>query len=88
LDLAGEIAEHGIQPTETGNAQFPLLSQGDHPITGAPHWYLHPCETSSAVKEILSQTLDIPWDPSNSECLLRWFKAWLAVLTTAIDFNK
>ncbi|CAE6419573.1 unnamed protein product [Rhizoctonia solani] len=88
LDLAAEVVEHGIQPRETRNAQFPLLSQGDHPITGVPHWYLHPCETSSAVKEILTQTLDIPWDPSNPECLLRWLKAWLAVLTTAIDFNK
>ncbi|ELU43153.1 autophagocytosis associated protein, active-site domain-containing protein [Rhizoctonia solani AG-1 IA] len=88
LDMADEVFEHGIQPRETGNAQFPLLSQGDHPITGAPHWYLHPCETSSAVKEILSQILDIPWDPDNSECLLRWFKAWLAVLTTAVNFNK
>ncbi|KAJ1311033.1 hypothetical protein OPQ81_009539 [Rhizoctonia solani] len=88
LDLAGEVAEYGIEPAETGNARFPLLSQGDHPITGAPHWYFHPCETSIAVKEILSQTLDIPWDPCDPECLLRWLKAWLAVLTTAIDLNN
>ncbi|CAE6449827.1 unnamed protein product [Rhizoctonia solani] len=88
LDMAGEVAEYGVQPTETGNAQFPLLSQGDHPITGILHWYLHPCETSVAVREILGQTLDIPWDSSNPQCLLRWFKAWLAVLTTAIDLNN
>ncbi|CAE7111638.1 unnamed protein product [Rhizoctonia solani] len=88
LDMAGEVAEHSIHPTETTNAQFPLLSNGDHPITGAPHWYFHPCETSAAIREILSQTLDVPWDSSNNECLLRWFKAWLAVLTTAIDLNK
>ncbi|KAH7344583.1 hypothetical protein B0J17DRAFT_635974 [Rhizoctonia solani] len=87
LDMAGELAEYGVQPIGTGNAQFPLLSQGDHPITGVPHWYLHPCETSVAVREILGQTLEIPWAPSNPECLLRWFKAWLAVLTSAIDLN-
>ncbi|EUC65368.1 autophagocytosis associated protein, active-site protein [Rhizoctonia solani AG-3 Rhs1AP] len=88
LDVAGEVMEYGIQPTNTGNAQFPLLSYGDHPITGTPHWYFHPCETSVAVREILDQTLNIPWDPNSSGCLLRWFKAWLAVLTTAIDLNK
>ncbi|CAE6522043.1 unnamed protein product [Rhizoctonia solani] len=88
LDTAGEVAEYGIQPTETGNAQFPLLSQGDHPITGASHWYFHPCETSASVKEILGQTLDVPWDPSNPKCLLCWLKAWLAVLTTAVDLNN
>ncbi|CAE6434341.1 unnamed protein product [Rhizoctonia solani] len=88
LDMAGEVAEYGIQPTKTDNAQFPLLSDGDHPITGAPHWYFHPCETSVAVREILIQILDIPWDPNSTRCLLCWFKAWLAVLTTAIDLNK
>ncbi|CAE6382496.1 unnamed protein product [Rhizoctonia solani] len=87
-DMADKATEYGIHPTRTADAQFPLLSNGDHPITGAPHWYFHPCETSAAVREILSQTLNISWDPRSDGCLLHWFKAWLAVLTTAIDLNK
>lgn len=36
------------------NSVFPLLSQGDHPVLQIMCWYFHPCETQSAVQELLA----------------------------------
>jgi ubiquitin-like-conjugating enzyme ATG10 len=31
---------------------FPSVSQGEHPITGHPSYFLHPCETEAMLAEI------------------------------------
>ncbi|KAF8605156.1 hypothetical protein BDV93DRAFT_543713 [Ceratobasidium sp. AG-I] len=87
LDSSLNITESVVQPKETDNAQFPLLSSGDHPILGISHWYFHPCETSPAIKELLDQAPIADWDSNNTDCLVRWLKAWFAVLSTAVDMN-
>ncbi|KDN49605.1 hypothetical protein K437DRAFT_77245 [Tilletiaria anomala UBC 951] len=33
-------------------AAFPQLSQGEHPVTGLPCFYLHPCETAARLQEL------------------------------------
>lgn len=57
------------------NAPFPLLSQGDHPTLGTPCWYLHPCETSKAVTELLNEVKGAEdWD--DETMLVRWMETW------------
>lgn len=87
LDSSLDITNSVVQHKETENAQFPLLSSGDHPILGTPHWYFHPCETSPAIKELLDQSPIADWDPNNTDSLVRWLKAWFAVLSAAVDMN-
>ncbi|KAG8767082.1 hypothetical protein FRC12_006459 [Ceratobasidium sp. 428] len=82
-----EVSGAAVQPLANDSAQFPLLSQGDHPVLGTPHWYFHPCETSAAVMEILEQTPDVQWDQSSPDHPLRWLEAWFTVLSTAIDLT-
>ncbi|KAG9128174.1 hypothetical protein FRC07_004003 [Ceratobasidium sp. 392] len=82
-----EVFGATVQPKENNYAQFPLLSQGDHPILGTPHWYFHPCETSTAVTELLSQMPDVQWDQSSPDHPLRWLETWFTVLSTAIDLT-
>jgi ubiquitin-like-conjugating enzyme ATG10 len=60
---------------------FPLLSQGEHPTLGTPCWYFHPCETASAVQEILKESKE------NSRKPLSWMEAWFTVLSTAVDMQ-
>ncbi|KAG1820267.1 uncharacterized protein BJ212DRAFT_1266419 [Suillus subaureus] len=60
---------------------FPLLSQGEHPTLGTPCWYFHPCETASAVQEILKES------EGNSRRPLSWMEAWFTVLSTAVDMQ-
>ncbi|KIK65347.1 hypothetical protein GYMLUDRAFT_159271 [Collybiopsis luxurians FD-317 M1] len=62
------------------NAMFPLLSQGEHPTTGRPCWYLHPCETNDAVEEMLREV-----DESEGERSLAWLKMWIVVLGSAVN---
>jgi ubiquitin-like-conjugating enzyme ATG10 len=50
----GGVENNGISLTLPASS-FPLLSQGDHPTLGTPCWYLHPCETASAVRELLEE---------------------------------
>ncbi|KAG2348812.1 hypothetical protein BDR05DRAFT_873884 [Suillus weaverae] len=60
---------------------FPFLSQGEHPTLGTPCWYFHPCETASAVQEILKESEEINRRP------LGWMEAWFTVLSTAVDMQ-
>ncbi|KAF9519351.1 hypothetical protein BS47DRAFT_1337112, partial [Hydnum rufescens UP504] len=65
---------------------FPLLTRGDHPTTGAPCWYIHPCETSAAVKELMDEIVGDEWDETNPEKgLLRWFGLWFMVLGSVLN---
>ncbi|PWN49613.1 hypothetical protein IE53DRAFT_388151 [Violaceomyces palustris] len=38
------------------SCDLPQISQGEHPVTGRPSWFLHPCHTA----ELLSQILGAP----------------------------
>ncbi|KAI0663020.1 hypothetical protein C8Q70DRAFT_485789 [Cubamyces menziesii] len=77
-------------PSPNGNAfaltlpdtSLALLSQGDHPTLGTPSWYFHPCRTSEAVSEILTESNDA----ENSNELLRWMEVWFMVLSNVVDF--
>jgi ubiquitin-like-conjugating enzyme ATG10 len=64
---------------------FPLLSQGEHPTTGTPYWYFHPCETSKAVGEIMEEAKLKDW--SREERLLKWMNTWFMVLGSAVDLH-
>ncbi|KAJ3999530.1 hypothetical protein F5050DRAFT_1737524 [Lentinula boryana] len=65
------------------NTAFPLLSQGDHPTTGKPCWFLHPCETTIAVEELLKEVEKVA--DSEDAKLLSWLKMWFVVLGSIID---
>ncbi|KAG0709549.1 hypothetical protein DFH29DRAFT_884663 [Suillus ampliporus] len=60
---------------------FPLLSQGEHPTLGTPCWYFHPCETASAVQDILKESEESGGRP------LRYMEAWFTVLSTVVDMQ-
>lgn len=81
LDQSQTFDKTTFALTEPG-AAFPLLSQGDHPVTGVPSWYFHPCETPKSVQELLNEMKQDSW--SEDEMLLHWMKAWFLVLGTAI----
>jgi len=59
-----------------GSGLFPLLSQGDHPVLGTPCWYLHPCETSTAMEELLRASEPRPW-----------LEVWLMLIGTVLDLR-
>ncbi|KAG8218730.1 hypothetical protein J3R82DRAFT_4399 [Butyriboletus roseoflavus] len=64
-------------------SNFPLLSFGDHPSLGSQCWYLHPCETGSAVEEMLAA-----WPDAGSQDSARhWLEAWFLVLSCVVDLG-
>lgn len=71
-----QVASFGVQDPKTA---MTLLSQGDHPTSGTPCWYIHPCNTSTVVGEIMSEAAaDDAWTEA-ARCL-RWLEAWFMVL--------
>jgi ubiquitin-like-conjugating enzyme ATG10 len=64
-------------------SNFPLLSQGDHPILGTPCWYLHPCETVTAVEEILSERTIV----KEGVYPLAFLEAWFTILSGVVDLR-
>lgn len=71
LDLLDENGEQ---------VPFPLLSQGDHPTLNTPCWFLHPCETPTAMAELLRE-LSSPHSPVD------WLDSWLALISTVLDLR-
>lgn len=68
------------------SSNFPLLSFGDHPSLGTQCWYLHPCETTPAVEEMLEAWSDArPQDPARH---VRWLEAWFLVLSGVVDLGE
>ncbi|KAG8915749.1 hypothetical protein FRC00_000451 [Tulasnella sp. 408] len=68
------------------NAQFPVLAQGDHPVLGTPCWVFHPCETSTAIREILDELVGDGWTGSEDD-LVRWLETWFMVLSSVVDLR-
>lgn len=76
-------APHGISMPDSN---FPLLSQGDHPVLGTPAWYLHPCETSVAVAELLDAAADGK-EHTSDKSLLFWMESWFLILCSVVDLR-
>ncbi len=81
-DLAVSTQQTPYSLTQ-GGSNFPLLSQGEHPTLGTACWYLHPCETPSAVNELMSDEQNAGL--SDAEHWIRWLEQWFLLLGTAVD---
>lgn len=75
-----DTASHGLSITDSN---FPILSQGDHPVLGTPCWYLHPCETSAAVTELIKAADD--GKEYESDSLLQHMMLWFLVLCSVVN---
>ncbi|GAA5931932.1 hypothetical protein JCM3775_000081 [Rhodotorula graminis] len=80
---------HGLS---SGDAT-PFVSQADHPATGRPSWFLHPCETEGIVAEVLEggraergheREGERRSDPDDDE----WFASWLTVVGAVVDLRE
>jgi ubiquitin-like-conjugating enzyme ATG10 len=59
---------------------FPVLSQGEHPTSGSPQWYLHPCETRSAMLELLeAAAADKENGKGTDEEMAHWMEVWFLI---------
>ena len=72
-----ERTAHSLTPPD---AAFPVLSQGEHPSTGRPAWYLHPCGLPTVMDEL---TRDATTDVDG----LRWLEMWFMVVGAAVDLR-
>ena len=64
------------------SSPFPLLSQGDHPTLGIPCWYLHPCESATAVNEFMAEEAS---DLNQETLCTRWLEIWLMVVGSVLN---
>ncbi|PVG01030.1 hypothetical protein CPB86DRAFT_812614 [Serendipita vermifera] len=79
--------ELGQAPEDSGSSVFPLLSQGEHPLLQTNCWYLHPCETPSAMKELwAAQQAEL----TNGETMgkEKWLEAWFLLLGSILDLEE
>lgn len=80
LPSDADITPHGIS---FNNSNFPVLSLGDHPVLNEPYWYLHPCQSSTAVDELMQATPR----RDNQDPLLLWLETWFLVLRSIVDIR-
>jgi ubiquitin-like-conjugating enzyme ATG10 len=83
LPRCANTAPHGISMP---GSNFPLLSQGDHPVLGTAAWYLHPCETSVAVTELLDAAVD-GYERASDKSLLHLMESWFLILCSVVDLR-
>ena len=72
-----ERTAHSLTPPD---AAFSVLSQGEHPSTGRPAWYLHPCGLPTVMDEL---TRDANTDVDG----LRWLEMWFMVVGSVVDLR-
>ena len=60
------------------------FTQNDHPTLGIPFYYLHPCQTSQAVSDLLEQ--DFIDNAEDDERFVHWLDTWFAVVSSAMTF--
>ena len=66
-------------------SQFPLLSQGEHPSTGTPCWYFHPCETEPALRELLEADRETRVIEDE---IVRLMELWFLLLGNVVDMHR
>lgn len=57
-----------------------VVSMEEHPVLGAPFWFLHPCETSSAMQLLMQQREEDLDQPS-------FVLAWLSLVAPLTHIN-
>lgn len=63
---------------------FPVISHGEHPTTGHPCWYFHPCESEKAVNEFMQEEEQhTQW--SEGRRLGRWLEIWLMIVGSILN---
>jgi len=82
------IRPHALPEAETGapNANFPALSQADHPTLGTPCWYIHPCETPTALRELVDA--DDRYQGPEEGRPLRQLELWLLLIGNVMDVRS
>ncbi|KZT58811.1 hypothetical protein CALCODRAFT_482088 [Calocera cornea HHB12733] len=78
VDLPGTSSD--LPDPDPDPAPLPLLTQGEHPTTGRACWYIHPCETSAAVKELLDHRAA----PIIEGWEVEWLRVWFVILGRVI----
>jgi ubiquitin-like-conjugating enzyme ATG10 len=61
-------------------ASFPAVSQGEHPETRAPCYFLHPCETAAVVAEVLNSD-------KAKHSPLEAMQTWFVLVGNVINFT-
>jgi len=61
-------------------SNFPLLSQGDHPVLRIPFWFFHPCETLNAVLELVDARDDLHTMDDTI-----WIETWFLILCSIVN---
>ncbi|THH17967.1 hypothetical protein EW146_g2938 [Bondarzewia mesenterica] len=65
---------------------FPLLSQGDHPTLATPSWYIHPCETSAALAEVMAEVMPEAEESARwagNAALIRYMELWFMIIVSS-----
>ncbi|KAH9007119.1 hypothetical protein EDB86DRAFT_2870099, partial [Lactarius hatsudake] len=87
------LCHHALPETQTTSfalfqrdALFPLLSQGDHPTSGLPSWFIHPCGTACAMSELIGEKMagGMP-EVCSKEWLLVWLETWFLMLGNMVQ---
>lgn len=69
----------------TAASAAPVISQGDHPITGSPSFFLHPCETHNVLEEVLQATIGLQRDQEDQAVV--YLRAWLMLVHSLVDME-
>ncbi|GAA5926798.1 hypothetical protein JCM1841_001990 [Sporobolomyces salmonicolor] len=72
-------------PSGNSTACTPFLSQTDHPATGRPSWFVHPCETEGIVWEVISAAGE---DYGGEGWEEQWLSTWAMVVGSVVDLRE
>ncbi|KAM0791157.1 hypothetical protein ACM66B_005642 [Microbotryomycetes sp. NB124-2] len=78
------LSDANRNETADSGRHMPFLSQGDHPVTGEPAWFLHPCETSTVLSDVLDDGSSSGDEDNLQSGMARWLDAWFMIVDSVL----
>ncbi len=75
---------HGVKDDEMGNdtdGQWNFISQEEHPITGRPSYFFHPCQTACRMQLIYPNKEMMSSNPG------KWILTWMSMILPSAGFR-
>ncbi|KAK4048308.1 hypothetical protein OIV83_004829 [Microbotryomycetes sp. JL201] len=88
VKVSPDAASYPFSTLARHDERMPFLSQGDHPVTGEPAWFLHPCETRAIIKDVCdSQTFPEDGAHDVPTHLARLLDIWFMIVDSIVRLD-
>ena len=93
LNLRSQTLHLDAEPEDPDASVWPAITQGEHPTTGRPCFFLHPCETAAFLSSILLESrlregIKQAKGEEEEATLRQYMETWMMLVSDAIQLRS